>query len=415
MSLHLKEENNWSLVSRIILKFAFAYFTLFILLLFFAFFLETPLRWFANNILNWGADFKTESTGSGDRSFDFVRLALNVFLSLIVGGFWSFLFKNRIADTKLLYWFQVLIRVFLFAVMILYGLAKVFKGQFADPSLELLLQPVGEMSPMGLAWTFMGHSMAYNIFLGALEIFGGFLLLNRKTVTFGAFVVFGVMLNVAFMNFTYDIPVKLFSTNLVLMSLILLIADKQRILNFFIRNKEVKEKQYVTYIKNKSLLKVISFFKKAVQIIVVILVFAQCFIQFKVTAQLKSKSELYGIWEANLFIKQNDTLPLLLTDDYRWRYLIIDYKGKATVKKMNESIDRYLIKEDEELKEIVFSKNLGSLSNKFSYSFISKDKIKLIGTLNGEQLNIEFKKIPEKSFRLKNRGFHWVNETTFNY
>ena len=415
MNLHSKEENNWSLVSRIILKFAFTYFTLFILLLFFAFFLEIPLRWFADNILNWGADFKMESTGSGDRSFDFVRLALNVFLSLIVGGFWSFLFKNKITDTKLLYWFQVLLRVFLFAVMTLYGLAKVFKGQFADPSLELLLQPVGEMSPMGLAWTFMGHSMSYNIFLGVLEIIGGFLLLSRKTTTFGAFVVFGVMLNVVFMNFTYDIPVKLFSTNLVLMSLVLLIIDRERIFNFFIRNKEVKEKQYATYIKNKSLLKVISFLKKAIQIIVIILVFVQCFIQFKATAQLKSKSKLYGIWEADLFIKENDTLLPLITDNYRWRYLIIDYKGKAAVKKMNESIDRYLITENVELKEIVFSKTLDSLPNKFSYSLIDKNKIRFIGTLNGEQLNIEFNKIPEKSFRLKNRGFHWVNEATYNY
>ena len=61
---------------------------------------------------------------------------------------------------KYVYWFQVILRVFLFLAMTLYGLAKIFKGQFPDPSLEQLLQPVGEMSPMGLAWTFMGHSVA---------------------------------------------------------------------------------------------------------------------------------------------------------------------------------------------------------------------------------------------------------------
>lgn len=415
MELHIREENNWGLVSRIVLRFTVVYFTLFILLLFSAMFLEMPLRWFSKNILHWGVDFRMESTGSGDRSFDFVRLGLNVFLTLIIGGFWSFLDKIKIAYAKLFYWFRVMLRVFLFAAMTLYGLAKVFKGQFADPNLELLLQPVGEMSPMGLAWAFMGHSMAYNIFLGGLEILGGLLLLNRKTVTLGALIVFGVMINVLIMNLTYDIPVKLFSTHLVLMSLILLMADRQRVISFFIKNEQVEKKQYITYIKSKFLLKLISFFKKAIQFVVIILVFAQCFMQFKVTEQLKSKSELYGIWETELFIENNDSLPPLLTDETRWRYLIIDFKNKAVVKKMNDSIYRYSTKENNELKEIIFSKTPKSLPNKFSYSFINENKIKLKGVLNEQQLNVELKRIPKNSFRLKNRGFYWVNETTYNY
>ena len=415
MSLYLEEKSKWSLTSTIVLKFTFTYFVLLILLLFSAMFLEAPLRWFAENALHWGVDFKMQSTGSGDRSFDFVRLGLNIFLTIIIGSLWSFFGKRKLDYNKLYYWFKVVLRVFLFTVMILYGLAKVFKGQFADSKLELLLQPVGEMSPMGLAWTFMGHSMAYNIFLGSLEVLGGLLLLNRKTVTLGALVVFGVMINVVLMNFTYDIPVKLFSTNLVLMSLVLLISDRQRIINFLIKNKEVKEKQYVSYIKNQHLLKVILFLKKAIQLVIVTLVFAQCFIQFKATEQLKSKSELYGIWESELFIKQNDTLPPLLTDSYRWRYLIIDFKNKASIKKMNDVIDRYSIKENNELKEITFSKVSNKSSNNFSYSLVGKDKMILKGTLNNEKLYVEFKRIPENSFRLNNRGFHWVNETPYNY
>jgi hypothetical protein len=234
-------------------------------------------------------------------------------------------------------------------------------------------------------------------------------------VTLGAFVLFGVMINVLMMNLTYDIPVKLFSIQLVLMSAILLIADKQRIINFLIKNEEVEKKRYITYIKNKIISKLISFFKKAIQIVVIILVFAQCFIQFKVTEQLRSKSELHGIWETELFIKNNDTLPPLLTDRYRWRYLIIDFKRKVVIKKMNDSIIRYLMKENNELNEIVFSKKAGGLPNEFSYSFIDESKIKLTGFLNEDELKIELKRIPKNSFRLKNRAFHWVNETTYNY
>ena len=56
-------QKNRSLTAKILFRFAFSYFVLFIILLFLALFIETPLRWFADTVLNWGADFKMESTG----------------------------------------------------------------------------------------------------------------------------------------------------------------------------------------------------------------------------------------------------------------------------------------------------------------------------------------------------------------
>jgi len=401
---------NWSLSSKIIFRFTFSYFTLFILLLFLALFIETPLRWFADTVLNWGTDFKMESTGSGDRSFDYVRFAFNILLASFTTVIWTFLDKKRKSYTILSYWFQVIIRVFLIAAMILYGLAKVFKGQFTDPSLELLIQPVGEMSPMGLAWTFMGHSMAYNIFIGSLEIIGGLLLLNRKTVMLGSILVLGIMINVAMMNLTYDIPVKLFSIHLVIMASILLITNGKRIVQFFFTNETAEKTHLINYIKNRFLLKVIRFFKKAVIIIVSLIVVIQCFVNFKVTEQLRSSSELRGIWKAEIFVHQQDTLAPLLTDDFRWNYFIIDQKGKAIVKKMNDSIDRYTFEENTETKEIAFKDN-NSLPQKFTYTVSNTGQLRL----NSLLLNIQLKKVPESQFRLLNRKFHWVNESTYNY
>ena len=259
-------QKNWSITAKILFRFAFSYFVLFILLLFLALFIETPLRWFADTVLNWGADFKMESTGSGDRSFDYVRFALNLVLAFFTSVVWSVLDKKRTSYTTLLYWFQTVLRTFLCVAMILYGLAKVFKGQFADPSLELLIQTVGEMSPMGLAWTFMGHSMFYNIFIGSLEIIGGLLLLNRKTVVLGSVLVIGIMVNVVIMNLTYDIPVKLFSMHLLLMTFLLVITDVKRMVRFFIKNKATEKVHHITYIKSKAFLNVIRFLKKALMI-----------------------------------------------------------------------------------------------------------------------------------------------------
>jgi len=213
------------------------------------------------------------------------------------------------------------------------------------------------------------------------------------------------------MNLTYDIPVKLFSIHLVLMAFILLVANGQRVLNFFLKNEAVEKIEYINYIKNKTLLKLIRFFKKTTIILVTVAVMLQCLINFKATEQLRSKSELRGIWETEIFIKQNDTLAPLLTDSFRWKYLIIDYKKKAVIKKMNDLIDRYSFEEDSESKEIVFKNPINSLQQKFTYSISNSNELKL----KGDGISISLKKVPISTFRLLNRKFHWVNETTYNY
>ncbi|PHR70725.1 MAG: hypothetical protein COA67_07935 [Lutibacter sp.] len=415
MNLSQSQNKQWNTISKITFRFVFIYFILFIVLLFSSFLLEVPLRWFAQNILNWGADFEMLSTGSGDRSYDYVRFGLNVILALLIGTVWAIIHRKKTLSKKLIYWFQTILRIFLFLAMTLYGLVKIFKGQFPDPSLELLIQPVGEMSPMGLAWTFMGHSIAYNIFIGFAEVLGGALLLYRKTVTLGSMIIIGVMTNVAMMNFTYDIPVKLFSIHLILMALVLLIADGRRVMNVFLKNKSTKKEIHYTPSINTTLKKLISVLKVFVLTLLTVAIIIQCFVRFKATDQLKSKSELYGIWESQLFIKNKDTLPPLLTDSYRWRYLIVNYKKKAAIKKMNDSIDRYQFEINKEQKEVIFKRSTDSISHRFSYKLINPEHLQLRGVLDKDSLSIEFKRKLETDFRLLKRKFHWVNESIYNY
>ena len=401
----------WTNISKFIFRFLFSYFILFILLLFIGKFMETPLRWFSSNILKWGADFSIESTGSGDRTFDYIRFIVNLLISFVLLIAWSIFETKNTSYQKLLYWFECTLRLFLSIAMLFYGLAKVFKGQFADPNLELLVQPVGEMSPMGLAWTFMGHSMAYNIFLGGLEILGGCFLLYRRTTLLGSMLVFGIMMHIAFMNLTYDIPVKLFSIHLVAMSLILLFRHRKRIIGIFFTNETIRKEYYTNYVDNSMLVKGSKLIKKTIIIMVTLAIIIQCFIKFKATEQLRSNSALRGIWETELFIKDQDTIPPLLTDGDRWRYLIIDFKKEAIVKKMTDTIERYSFKEYTNKREINFSNSSRSGDQKFNYTLDSTKKL----TLHGENTQIILKKVPTTKFRLLNRKFHWINESIYKY
>ncbi|WP_415370842.1 DoxX family protein [Patiriisocius sp. Uisw_047] len=415
MILSQEYKEHWKFMNKLIFRFIFTYIVLYILLLFLSLFLEGLLRWFADNFLNWGADFKMESTGSGDRAFDYVRLGFNLFLTATIVLIWSVIDHQRKSYNKLFYWFQVIIRFTLIFAMLLYGLVKVFKGQFADHSLERLLQTVGDMSPMGLAWTFMGHSLYYNIFIGFAEILGGILLIFRKTVTLGSLIIIGVMSNVLMMNLTYDIPVKLVSAHLVFMAMVLLLANGQRTFDFFFKNKIIEKVEYYFPLKNRTLKSIILISKRFLVILVIGIVILQIFIRFRAQEQLKEKSDFYGIWETQRFVKDMDTIPPLLDDTYRWRYLIVDEKRKAIIKKMTDSLERYQFEINSDLKEVIFRRVNDSIPHRFSYTFTNPQQLELNGSLDGDSLFIQFNRKPKSDFRLINRKFHWVNETNYNY
>src|SRR5437763_16588523 len=127
--------------------------------------------------------------------------------------------------------------------MITYGAMKVIKLQFSYPGPDRLLETYGESSPMRLLWTFMGASDEYTWFTGAGEMLGGLLLCTRRTTLLGALVSFGVMLHVAVLNFCYDVPVKLFSTHLVLMSVFLTLPDLPWLAKVFVLGRRAEPRE----------------------------------------------------------------------------------------------------------------------------------------------------------------------------
>ena len=242
----------WNTLSKLLFRVLFTYFVLYMLLMLLNPLFETPFRWIGKEILKINYDYEVSGNGSGDHTFAYLTLFVTVILTFIIVIIWSILDRSRKSYNKLLYWFLVFLRVVLVATMLFYGFVKIFKLQFPSASLTHLLDPLGDFSPMGLAWTYMGFSKGFNVFVGFLEVLGGLLLIPRRTQTLGSFLIIGVMTQVAVMNFCYDIPVKLFSVHLVLMALVIFITDN-RFLNVFIKNK-------VTIILLKTLNIIKSFF-----------------------------------------------------------------------------------------------------------------------------------------------------------
>ncbi len=100
------------------------------------------------------------------------------------------------------YWTQIIelgCRGYVFLFLNVYGWAKLFGGQFytSDNIPEVVMQTtIAEVSNFDLAWSFMGRSYGYLLFIGLSEIIGAWLLLFNKTKLLGASMLLVILLNV---------------------------------------------------------------------------------------------------------------------------------------------------------------------------------------------------------------------------
>lgn len=412
MALSQEYEENWSVWKKALFKFIFSYFSLYIILRFSSRFFEIPFKWIGKNILGISYAYNANGFGSGDHTFAYVTLFINVLLCFLISFLWILLDRKKESYNQLFYWFIVCLRIFLVYHMLYYGFFKIIQLQFSYPSLTKMMEPLGNSSPMGLAWTYLGYSKSYNLFMGLMEITGGLLLIPRRTSTLGAFVTMSVMMHVVVMNFTYDIPVKLFSSHLFLMALFIFSTDSKRFINLFIKNKTASSYKFYNPIKNKVYHKVI-FWVKSVLVLLFVGLF---FINAAGNSRGKNTNNiptLYGVWEVEEFIKDGDTLLPLLTENKRWHYLIVENKNSAVIKTMNDLTLSYKFETDTIGKKLKIYSEVTNSKAKYNFKYQESEEKKLVleGKLSSNHLIIKLKR---KDLLLDSREFHWINETPFN-
>ncbi|HSN28607.1 MAG TPA: hypothetical protein VLT45_20115, partial [Kofleriaceae bacterium] len=200
----------------------------------------TEIGLFVGRILGVGP-VPTATTGSGDRTIDYLTLLGVLGLAILATSVWTGLDREGRHDGRVRGFVRLVLRYSLAFLMLSYGIAKLDAGhgQFPPPSLGRLSEPFGEASPMGMLWTFMGSSQAYTKFAGIGELVGGTLLLTRRTTLAGALVLVPVLTNVVMLNFCYDVPVKINSNHYLAMALVLALPDARRILDVVLLRRAV--------------------------------------------------------------------------------------------------------------------------------------------------------------------------------
>ncbi|MEM1123315.1 MAG: hypothetical protein AAGJ18_22935 [Bacteroidota bacterium] len=376
--------------------------------------------WIGENIFGFLGPIDTSGNGSGDRTINYVAqwsiLTLSVFTALI----WSVVDRNRPSYNDALYWVTVVVRYYLAMTLMNYGFAKIFKTQFPFPSLSRLQQPFGDASPMGLAWTYMGYSTSFNYFTGFGEALAGFLLFFRSTTLVGTFVGIPVMATIVAMNFSYDIPVKLYSTNLLLLLVFLLLPHYRRLLNFFLLNQTAKPHHWYAPDKDKLAWRWRLVLKYGFVGLLLYNNISGGQERVKKYGDQRAKPPLYGLYIADEVLINGDTIPPLITDDNRWHTMAIDRPDNAIFRTMTGEQLYAKFKPDttKEQVEFLLHHSMEKTAN-LDYEVVKKGLIMkgILVSGGGNQsdtIKVTFRKKDLNDYELIRRGFHWINEYPYN-
>jgi hypothetical protein len=399
------QDRKWSILK----KFTFLFISLYVVLYILSFVFRDIVVPFTGKVFFDINDLKKRSTGSGDTTFNYVGLFAYFLLAIILTVVILIADWKRKNYFSLLYWFYAALRYYVGIYMLIYGFGKMFGAQFMFPHFAILDQSYGDSTPMRLLWTFMGYSKFYTFFCGLMEVIGGFLLFFRRTTTLGALLVVAVMMNVAILNFCYDVPVKIFSVHLTLFGMILLIPNAGSLFDFFFKSKNSSLSNYYMpgmYDSSKKeyrICRVLFFVCLSAAIIIAV---------FRMS-EPKNFPSLYGLYKTKMFILNNDTIPPLTTDSIRWNKLFIGRNG-ARIIMMNDSASLYFFKFDTLKKTLNFISEPDSIQVYKLYYQEDKDQFIINGTLNDDSLYAILKKIDINDYTLVKRGFHWINEYPLN-
>ncbi len=416
----------WGPVKRLLFRLAFAYLLLYNLpfplySIPYVGVVADPYAELWNKLVPWvgkqafGLDINVVPNGSGDTTFNYVQVFCFLVLAVIAAGVWTLLDRRRPNYARLQEWLRVYIRFALAVAMITYGAIKVIKSQFPAPTLDRLMETYGDSSPMGLLWTFMGASASYSAFTGASEMLGGLLLTVRRTTLLGALVSAGVMTNVVMLNFSYDVPVKLYSLHLLAMAVFLAAPDLRRLADLFLLNRKVEPAPVRPLFARKGLDRGALVLRTVCVVGFVAMSLVQASQTRRLYGELAPKSPLYGIWNVERFEVDGVVRPPTGTEPDQWRRLIFDVPRRFAIQTPVESRRRYFLELDPIARQLVLTTiEDPDWKATLSYKKLGPDLLALEGPIDGRKIRAMARRAPTPEFLLVNRGFHWINEYPFN-
>jgi hypothetical protein len=360
--------------------------------------------------------------GSGDTSWAWTQVCLYLSLAAVGCVVWSLLDRRRTQYDRLAFWLRMIVRYYIAAAALSYGIIKLFLLQMPFPSLSQLATPLGDLLPMRFSWLFIGYSAPYQFFSGVMETTAGLLLLYRRTVTAGLFAATGAFLNVVMINLSYDVPVKLYASHLLLACLFLLALDAPRLVRLLVLNQPVPA---TTAYDPK-----FAFAWQRWGSIGVKLFLLFQFLIFPLKSGWQRSRALKvspaqgpfvpGFYDVRRYVVNRDTIVASTGDTLRWRDVIIDNNGAGSIntsdpvfwQRYHRGYFRYKPNPASHTAAVWKTSAIPRDSTflfTMRYEVPDSTTIRLHTVIRGDSVHVELVRVP-RHFQLAERQFHWLSE-----
>ena len=428
---------SWKPIYRVLYRFVFAYVLLYsvvgllVVLSFihfaithhFVFYEEAALRnivpWVAAHILRIRQPLG--SSLAGDASFQWVEEFVYIAMAVIAAVAWSALDRRRTEYRLLDRWLRLFVRLALAAVLFAYGFDKVFPIQFHSITRYDLVRQFGDMSHFELMWSFMAASKGYTILSGVLEVLAGVLLLVPELASAGALLAVVVMANVVALNLAYNIPVKLFSTNLLLLAVYLVAPELPRLFDLLVRNRVVPPHPLIALASNRKVDRGVKIAQGVLGFVFFVTFFAMEFLHYSSIKRAASQPvPLQGIWLVDDFRVTGGSLDSLFTPELwkgvnvpsgerGWSKVVFDGPGEMVIQFVNGEMDYENLKWGANHEDAVLTDGGDKAwSAHLKLQQVGPNSLDLRGVVNGVNVMATLHKMDESRFKVRDEGLHLV-------
>lgn len=375
--------------------------------------------WVGKQVLGLARDIPVGPTGSSDTTADWIRVGLYLTLAAGVAAWGASGGRGFRDEARVRARLGLGLRYVLGSAMVVYGCMKMLPPiQFPAPSLAQLSQPLGEASPQGLLWRFMGFSPVYAAGLGAGEVIAGVLLLYRRTALAGALLTAGIMAHVVLLNFTYDVPVKVYSGHLLLTALWLLWPERGRLTALLLGRGAVARVAE----PGPALAPALRRWSAVGQAVVIAGIGWQAIGgQFanqrdEAASYGATPAELRGIWRVEEFGRAGTIVPPLATDHTRWHTVIFgDYRTVLVRRIDGGRAGFWFVRKDPATGSYALEKpGAGGGPAPMTVIWQESDRLNLQVQLDGQALEVALRRTDERAYPLLKRGFRWIIEKSDN-
>ena len=351
-------------------------------------FLRQPIAWLDSHFYHFGFIPGKHQTFFGDGPFGWAFMLTLFFLSVAGTIIWAIADRKRNNYNRLHFWFRSYLAYYLFLTMVVYAVEKIIPVQMPYPNVTDLLTRVGDQDGFTMVWNFIGSNSAYSIFTGICELTAAILVLFRRTRVFGSLFMVTVLTNVVCLNVFYNIMVKLLCLQLLVTALFLLAPYVPALFRFFYKLQPVslseKEYRFSTPWKKWT---------------VMLLLLAPAWVSFAIVKksmgtykQNISNRKNQKLYNAEIFIRGNDTLPPLLSDTLRWKRFVFTAFRKekmVVIYNMQDAADYYDYDTDSIHQTITLHDNPDTLSwHVFKYGYPVPGKYQLSGKWKGQPVTV---------------------------